>query len=98
MELLLKHGFVPDFPKTPGDTKHPYQSSGLYMALSYKKYETARVLLKYGARTDVTVQRRAHDSKQKETVLIDVGLEEVFKNNPKALEVLRSGKSFFDFR
>lgn len=30
--------------------------------------------------------------------LVFVGLEEIFKNNPKALEVLRSGKNFFDFR
>ncbi len=97
-ELLLRHGFVPDFPDPPGDTKNADKSSALYMALSCGEYETAKVLLKYGARTDVTVQRRAHDSKQKETVLIDVGLEEVFKNNPKALEVLRSGKNFFDFR
>ena len=59
MELLLKHGFAPDFPKTPGDTKHPYESSGLYMALSYKKYETAKVLLKYGARTDLTMKDKA---------------------------------------
>ena len=97
-ELLLQHGFVPDFPATPGDTKNADKSSALYMALSCGEYETAKVLLKYGARTDVTVQRRAHDSKQKETVLIDVGLEEIFKNNSRALEVLRSGKSFFDFR
>ncbi len=68
------------------------------MALSCGEYETAKVLLKYGARTDVTVQRRSRDSKQKDPVLIDVGLEEIFKNNSRALEVLRSGKSFFDFR
>ena len=97
-ELLLQHGFVPDFPETPGDTKNADKSSALYMALSCGEYESAKVLLKYGARTDVTVQRRSRDSKQKDPVLIDVGLEEIFKNNSRALEVLRSGKSFFDFR
>ena len=97
-ELLLQHGFVPDFPESPGDTKNADKSSALYMALSCGEYESAKVLLKYGARTDVTVQRRSRDSKQKDPVLIDVGLEEIFKNNSRALEVLRSGKSFFDFR
>ncbi len=97
VEMLLKHGFVPDFPETPGDTKHPRQSSALYIALLHRHYETAKLLLKYGARTDVTAEKTVFDLKQGKSVKIDAGLEELFKNDPEALKVLRSGKSFFDF-
>ena len=96
-ELLLKHGFVPDFPQTPGDTKHPRQSSALYIALLHGQYDTAKVLLQYGARTDVTQEKTVFDPKQGKSVKIDAGLEEIFRNDPEALKVLRSGKSFFDF-
>ena len=102
MELLLKHGFVPDFPKTPGDTKHPYESSGLYMALSYKNYETAKVLLKYGARTDLTMNEVVWDKSAKKRVKKEVTLEEHFSFDPEALKVLgarpEEEKGFFDFR
>ena len=98
MELLLKHGFAPDFPKTPGDTKHPYESSGLYMALSYKNYETAKVLLKYGARTDLTMKDKVWDSSAKKRVEKEVTLEEHFSSDPEALKVLGAKKDFFDFR
>ena len=96
VELLLKHGFVTDFPKTPGDTKHPRQSSALYIALLHKHYETAKLLLKYGARTDVTDEKTVFDREQGKSVKIDAGLEELFKNDPEALKVLKSGKGFFD--
>ncbi len=96
-ELLLKNGFVPDYPKTPGDTKKPNGSSALYRALLKKNYDTARVLLKYGARTDLTEETEIYDRKQGKRVKIDAGLEELFKNDPEALKVLRSGKGFFDF-
>ena len=96
VELLLKHGFVTDFPKTPGDTKHPRQSSALYIALLHRHYETAKLLLKYGARTDVTDEKTVFDREQGKSVKIDAGLEELFKNDPEALEVLKSGKGFFD--
>ena len=66
VELLLKHGFVTDFPKTPGDTKHPRQSSALYIALLHKHYETAKLLLKYGARTDVTDEKTVFDREHDE--------------------------------
>jgi hypothetical protein len=89
MELLLKHGFVPDFPQTPGDTKHPHQSSGLYMALSYKNYETAKVLLKYGARTDLTREETVFDRVAGKRVKKDVTLEEHFSHDPEALKVLK---------
>ena len=98
MELLLKHGFAPDFPKTPGDTKHPYESSGLYMALSYKNYETAKALLKYGARTDLTMKDKVWDSSAKKRVEKEVTLEEHFSSDPEALKVLGAKKDFFDFR
>ena len=97
VELLLKHGFVPDFPETPGDTEHPNKSSALYMALRNKHYETAKVLLKYGARTDLTEETDIYDSKQGKRVKVDAGFEELFKHDPEALKILRSGKSFFDF-
>ncbi|MBQ7731156.1 MAG: ankyrin repeat domain-containing protein [Lentisphaeria bacterium] len=96
MDLLLKHGFVPDFPKTPGDTKHPRQSSALYIALLHKHYETAKLLLKYGARTDVTDEKTVFDREQGKSVKIDAGLEELFKNDPEALKVLGAKKGFFD--
>ena len=101
MELLLKHGFVPDFPKTPGDTKHPYESSGLYMALSYKNYETAKVLLKYGARTDLTMKDKVWDSSAKKRVEKELTMDELFQDDPEALKVLgaepEKEKGFFDF-
>ena len=101
-ELLLKNGFVPDYPKTPGDTKHPNGSSALYRALFKKNYDTARVLLKYGARTDLTEETEIYDRKQGKRVKIDAGLEELFKNDPEALKVLgarpEEEKGFFDFR
>ena len=101
VEMLLKHGFVPDFPETPGDTKHPRQSSALYIALLYKHYDTAKVLLKYGARTDVTAEKTVFDPKQGKSVKIDAGLKEIFKNDPEALKVLgvepEKEKGFFDF-
>ena len=96
MELLLKHGFMPDFPQTPGDTKHPYESSGLYMALSYKNYETAKVLLKYGARTDLTMKDKVWDSSAKKRVEKEVTLEEHFSFDPEVLKVLGAKKGFFD--
>ena len=97
MELLLKHGFVPDFPKTPGDTKHPYESSGLYMALSYKNYETAKVLLKYGARTDLTMKDKVWDSSAKKRVEKELTMDELFQDDPEAMKVLGAKKDFFDF-
>ena len=96
-ELLLKNGFVPDYPKTPGDTKHPNGSFALYRALYEKNYETARILLKYGARTDLTEETEIYDREQRKTVKIDAKLEELFKDDPKALEVLGKKKGFFDF-
>ena len=96
-ELLLKNGFVPDYPKTPGDTKKPNGSSALYRALFKKNYDTARVLLKYGARTDLTEETEIYDRKQGKRVKIDAGLEELFKNDPEALKVLGEKKNFFDF-
>ena len=96
MELLLKHGFVPDFPKTPGDTKHPYQSSGLYMALSYKNYETAKVLMKYGARTDLTMKDKVWDSSAKKRVEKELTMDELFQDDPEAMKVLGAKKGFFD--
>ena len=96
-ELLLKNGFVPDYPKTPGDTKHPNGSSALYRALFKKNYDTAKILLKYGARTDLTEETEIYDRKQGKRVKIDAGLEELFKHDPKALEVLKSGKGFLNF-
>ena len=95
-ELLLKNGFVPDYPKTPGDTKHPNGSSALYRALFKKNYDTARVLLKYGARTDLTEETEIYDRKQGKRVKVDAGLEELFKNDPEALKVLGEKKNFFD--
>ena len=101
-ELLLQHGFVPDFPETPGDTKNADKSSALYMALSCGEYESAKVLLKYGARTDVTAEKTVFDPKQGKSVKIDAGLKEIFKNDPEALKVLgakpEKEKGFFDFR
>jgi len=101
VELLLKHGFVTDFPETPGDTKHPRQSSALYIALLHGHYETAKLLLKYGARTDVTAEKTVFDLKQGKSVKIDAGLKEIFKNDPEALKVLgaeqKQEKGFFDF-
>ena len=101
VEMLLKHGFVPDFPETPGDTEHPYKSSALYMALRNKHYETAKVLLKNGARTDVTQEKTVFDPKQGKSVKIDAGLKEIFKNDPEALKVLgaepEKEKGFFEF-
>ena len=101
VELLLKHGFVPDFPKTPGDTEHPYQSSALYMALRQKHYETAKVLLQYGARTDLTMKDKVWDSSEKKRVEKELTLKEIFQNDPEALKVLgakpEKEKGFFDF-
>ena len=101
IELLLKHGFVPDFPKTPGDTTHPYQSSALYMALRNKHYETAKVLLKYGARTDLTMKDKVWDSSAMKRVEKELSLKEVFQDDPEALKVLgvepEKEKGFFDF-
>ena len=91
VELLLKHGFVPDFPKKPGDIKHAADSSALYMALRHKKYEAARVLLKYGARTDVT-QKQVVRNAQGQSESKDATLEEVFQNDPEALKVLGARK------
>ena len=91
VELLLKHGFVPDFPKKPGDIKHAADSSALYMALKHKKYEAARVLLKYGARTDVT-QKQVVRNAQGQSESKDATLEEVFQNDPEALKVLGARK------
>lgn len=96
MELLLKHGFVPDFPKTPGDTRNASTSSALYMALRKRQYETAKVLLAYGARTDVTedtIMWNALGQPERK----DATLEEVFQNDPEALKVLGVKKSFFSF-
>jgi FOG: Ankyrin repeat len=87
MELLLKNGFFPDFPETPEDTKKAAQSSALYMALYKKQYETAKVLLKYGARTDVTQNKTVRNA-QGQPERKDATLEEVFQNDPEALKVL----------
>ena len=91
-EVLLKNGFVPDYPQT--FEKSLYGSSALYRALNEHNYETAKVLLKYGARTDIKGRKRVYE--QGKHVYKDVGLEEIFEDDPKALEVLKSGKGFFD--
>ena len=91
-EVLLKNGFVPDYPQT--FEKSLYGSSALYRALNEHNYETAKVLLKYGARTDIKGRKRVYE--QGKYVYKDVGLEEIFEDDSKALEVLKSGKGFFD--
>ena len=97
VELLLKHGFVPDFPKTPGDTKHPRQSSALYIALLHEHYDTARVLLQYGARTDVTSNKKVWDKSAKKMVEKELTMDELFQDDPEAMKVLGAKKDFFDF-
>lgn len=97
MDLLLKHGFVPDFPKTPGDTKHASESSALYMALCGKQYETAKILLKYGARTDVTQKQNVWDKSTQTVIKKDLGLNEIFQGDPEAMKVLGVKKGFFSF-
>ena len=71
------------------------------MALSYKKYETARVLLKYGARTDLTMKDKVWDKSAKKMVEKELSLKEVFQDDPEALKVLgvepEKEKGFFDF-
>lgn len=89
-EVLLKNGFVPDYPQ--GGARSGYKSSALYQALLERNYETAKVLLKYGARTDITREREVLDLKTGKFVRVQAGMKERFKDDPKALEVLRSGK------
>ncbi len=59
--------------------------------------EIMDILDEYGARTDLTEETEIYDREQRKTVKIDAKLEELFKDDPKALEVLGKKKGFFDF-
>ena len=91
-ELLLKYGFKPDYPKTPGD-RDAERTSALFLALKTHHLKTARILVQYGARKDVTASRSFEHGFGNKTVT----LHDYYIDDPLALEAMDDSKGILDF-
>ena len=86
VETLLKHGFKAEYPSNP-EKPNWLHDSALAHALFEKKYRTAKLLVKYGARKDlqITIHRTSKTGLDASTYPTIV---EYFHDNPKAMEAI----------
>jgi hypothetical protein len=99
--LLLERGFTPDHPVDP-NSAGVYSSndgaddarltSSLYIALDHRHFDTARILVEYGARKDVTLPK---SYRLFGTSFVD--LHEYYVDDPDALAAMGEEKGFFDY-
>ena len=99
--LLLERGFTPDHPVDPNSTgvyaSHDGENdarltSSLYIALDRRHFDTARILVEFGARKDVTLPK---EYRLFGTSFVD--LHEYYVDDPDALAALGEEKGFFDY-
>ena len=98
LEVLLKHGFKTEYPGNPANPNWSFDSA-LVHALWQHKYNTARLLVKYGARTDLKV-RVTYDWGETLTGFPKTttgSLAERFRDNPDALDVIGYEQGIFGF-
>ena len=98
--LLLERGFTPDHPVDP-NSAGVYAShngaddarltSSLYIALDRRHFDTARILIEYGARTDVTLPKS-----YRLFGVWNVDLHEYYVDDPDALAAMGEKKGFLD--
>ena len=99
-KLLLERGFTPDHPVDP-NSAGVYAShngaddarltSSLYIALDRRHFDTARILIEYGARTDVTLPKS-----YRLFGVWNVDLHEYYVDDPDALAAMGEEKGFVD--
>ena len=99
--LLLERGFTPDHPVDPNAAgvyaSHDGENdarltSSLYIALDRRNFDTARILVEFGARKDVTVPK---EYRLFGTSFVD--LHEYYVDDPNALAAMGEEKGFFDY-
>ena len=99
--LLLERGFTPDHPVDPNSAgvyaSHDGENdarltSSLYIALDRRNFDTARILVEFGARKDVTVPK---EYRLFGTSFVD--LHEYYVDDPNALAAMGEEKGFFDY-
>lgn len=98
--LLLERGFTPDHPVDP-NAAGVYAShdgaddarltSSLYVALDHRHFDTARILIEYGARKDVTLPK---EYRLFGTSFVD--LHEYYVDDPAALAAMGEEKGVVD--
>lgn len=86
VETLLKHGFKAEYPRNP-ENPDWFHDSALAQALFDRKYKTAKLLVKYGARKDlrITIHRTSRtglDASTHPTIV------EYFHDSPEAMEAI----------
>ena len=86
VETLLKHGFKAEYPRNPENPDWLHDSA-LAQSLFDRKYKTAKLLVKYGARKDlrITIHRTGVtglDASTHPTIV------EYFHDDPKAMEAI----------
>ena len=86
VETLLKHGFKAEYPRNPENPDWLHDSA-LAQALFDRKYKTAKLLVKYGARKDlqIAIHRTSKTGLDASTYPTIV---EYFHDNPKAMEAI----------
>lgn len=98
--LLLERGFTPDHPVDPNAegvyAKHNGEkdarlTSSLYVALDHRNFDTARILIEYGARKDVTLPK---SYRLFGTSFVD--LHEYYVDDPDALAAMGEEKGLID--
>ena len=98
--LLLERGFTPDHPVDPNAegvyAKHDGAddarlTSSLYVALDHRNFDTARILIEYGARKDVTLPK---SYRLFGTSFVD--LHEYYVDDPDALAAMGEEKGLID--
>ena len=98
VEILLKHGFKTEYPGNPANPNWAFDSA-LVHALWQHKYNTAKLLVKYGARTDLKV-RVTYGWGETLTGFPKTttgSLAERFRDNPDALDVIGYEQGIFGF-
>lgn len=98
--LLLERGFTPDHPVDPS-AAGAYAShngaddarltSSLYIALDRRHFDTAKILIEYGARTDVTLPKS-----YRLFGVWNVDLHEYYVDDPDALAAMGEKKGLID--
>lgn len=98
--LLLERGFTPDHQVDPNAAgvyarhngeKDARLTSSLYIALDRRHFDTAKILIEYGARTDVSLPK---SYRLFGTSFVD--LHEYYVDDPDALAAMGEEKGFID--
>ena len=98
VEVLMKYGFKPEHPKDPAKPDWNWDSD-LVHALWQQKYDTAKIMVKYGARTDliVPVQYMWGETLSGFPKVENGTLAERFRKYPDALDAIGYSPGVFDY-